>query len=386
MDSKETTILFNNVQPMDIKNSPRLGTIFTYLKREKDNSLVEGNGIYVIHTSGSISHIETDKSPSTFTIIGDEIYYSHYNKSNRYSLIYKKDTSGKEVQIAGGPIRREERERDTMFGYYQDSDTEVARFTKINTMITTYEGRCVVCESHMGLIRFLNPDGTSEIITGGNPQGRNFLNPTAIEELPKGRGFLVLDTYNIMMMKRKKDDTYQISTLVKLWDGFVPISEAFLPPFTISQKFAYFSDGPPYLDRTTSAIYQLDLQKKKQTTKPFISNKEFENLNIGKMNGFHLDSQGKMLVWTQNGIFRLEDKPMPLLKQIPFKSQYLWNPKICSQVKRSSGIYDYARAFLLSIQRLTEKDKIPETPPEICQLVLARADVWGLPGLTMYAL
>ena len=77
MDSKETTILFNNVQPMDIKNSPRLGTIFTYLKREKDNSLVEGNGIYVIHTSGSISHIETDKSPSTFTIIGDEIYYSH---------------------------------------------------------------------------------------------------------------------------------------------------------------------------------------------------------------------------------------------------------------------------------------------------------------------
>ena len=67
------------------------------------------------------------------------------------------------------------------------------------------------------------------------------------------------------MMKRKKDDTYQISTLVKLWDGFVPISEAFLPPFTISQKFAYFSDGPPYLDRTTSAIYQLDLQKKKQT-------------------------------------------------------------------------------------------------------------------------
>ena len=386
MDSKETTILFNNVQPVDIKNSPRLGTIFTYLKREKDNSLVEGNGIYVIHTSGSISHIETDKSPSTFTIIGDEIYYSHYNKSNRYSLIYKKDTSGKEFQIAGGPIRREERERETMFGYYQDSETEVARFAKINTMITTYEGRCVVCENHKGLIRFLNPDGTSEIITGGNQQGKNFMNPTAIVELPKGRGFIVLDNYNIMMMRRGKENTYHIWTLVKLWNGFVPISEAFLPPFTISQKFVYFSDGPSYLDRTTSAIYQLDLLKKKPTTKPFMTNREFENLNIGKMNGFHVDSQGKMLVWTKDGIFRLEDKPMPLLKQIPLKSKYLWNPKICTIVKRGVGVYDYAWAFLLTIQRLSEREKIPETPPEILEVILARSDVWGVPGFNMYLL
>ena len=209
---------------------------------------------------------------------------------------------------------------------------------------------------------------------------------TAIVVLPKGRVFLVLNNYNIMMLKRKKVDTYQISTLIKIWDGFVPISEAFHPPFTISQKFAYFSDGPSYLDRTTSTIYQLDLQKKKQTTKPFITNREFENLNIGKMNGFHVDDQGKMLVWTKDGIFRLEDKPMPLLKQIPLKSKYLWNPKICTHVKRGLGVYDYAWAFLLTIQRLSEREKIPETPPEILEVILARSDVWGLPGFNMYLL
>ena len=108
----------------------------------------------------------------------------------------------------------------------------------------------------------------------------------------------------------------------------------------------------------------------------------FRKLGIGHfITGFHIDSNGSMLMWNGKGVFRLNLNFHPADFAYKPENSYLWNPKIVKIKRTSQKDYQYAKTFMLCINKLSnENEEMPEVPPEMLHIILSHTHIWEFPN------
>tara|TARA_Y200000002_G_scaffold98028_1_gene79358 strand:+ start:567 stop:1688 length:1122 start_codon:yes stop_codon:yes gene_type:complete len=350
-----------DIIPLKVKNVLGLGTVISYLVEkpytEMSTLRYHQCKLLVIYPNGSVGEIKTVMPVDTFTPIGkDKIYYSCCNQANDTYQIRCISSNGKDTFIAGEELKFDYYYELIDDQYYLNQDETC--FTEIMDMTTSSEGECVVLEKN-GVVRKLRDDATTEFLAKG------FVVPSSIIAKPKGKGYLVVDSYGITHLK---DDGRIIQIFRSKITAFIN-SMVHLPNKILISGYAR---------RTINTINP----KHKMIEQDFMTKKRFDNMKIGNVfRGFHIDLKGNLIIWTERGLFLDQKETIAPRPIIPYRvlSCQMWNFKTVSLRNYPRVLYQYAMTLMLCFDRFFKENMDTNFPIEIGHIILSLADAWQFP-------
>ena len=235
---------------------------------------------------------------------------------------------------------------------------------------TTFEGECVILEKtylDVGILSYIYKNGTNKIIKS------NFISPSGMNILPNGE-IIVSDKWGIYLINRDNISTKIIQNNSAMFAGY------FNNLCVIKDRFLFnsFCLNPNAKNKNRFRVYNYKTKTEEKTAIEYDNLGDFGFGNF--IRGFHIDSNSNMLIWNGNGVFRLNINFHPADFAYKPENSYLWNPKIVKIKHTSHKDYQYAKTFMLCINKLSnENDEIPEVPPEMLHIILSHTHIWEFP-------
>ena len=350
-----------HIIPHKVKNVKGLGTVMSYLVEkpytEMSTLRYRQNRMLVIYPNGSIGEIKTEMPVDTFTPIGNsKIYYSCYDQENSTYQIRCISSSGKDTFIVGEELELDYHKKIIDDLYYLNQ--EKTCFSEIKDMTTSSEGECVIIEKE-GIVRKLRDDATTEFLAKG------FVVPTCIVAKPKGKGYLVADSYGITHLKED-------GRIIQIFRSSMPTS---IKSMVQLQNKIIFSG---YEKRVISAVNP----KNKMLEQDFLTKISFNKLRVGIiLQGFHINLNGDLIIWSERGIFLHQKDTKQQIPIVPYRvsSCSMWNYKTVSLRNYPREIYQYANTLMLCVDRFFKETMDMDYPYEISHIILCLADAWEFP-------
>ena len=345
---------FKKLTPEKTITKPRvvreltIGTVISYnIPYGKGGSGIVSNNLIVIRKNGTVGIIKLDFPASYFTEMSDtSLYYSCWNTQGGTSQIRSKNSLGAEQPIINL--------KNNCLG-----------------LGTTNEGICVVLEKtylDVGVLSYINENKNKTIIKS------NFISPSGMNILPNGE-IIVSDKWGIYLINKDNTSTKIIQNNSSMFAGY------FNNLCVIKDRFLFnsFCLNPNAKNKNRFRVYNYKTKTEEKTAMEYDN---FGDLGFGNyIWGFHIDSNGSILIWNGKGVFRLNLNFHPAEFAYKPENSYLWNPKIVKIKHTSQKDYQYAKTFMLCINKLSnENEEIPEVPPEMLHIILSHTHIWEFPN------
>jgi len=335
-----------------IKFTP-LGII---VSKSKLKTFKKTKNLLILRNDESIGEILTEQYPICFTVIGNSIYYGCWNIDKKCYQVRRISSKGIESIIT-------------------DSNTKVC-LSYILEMNTTKDNVCVVLAKesmyHKECLLYLNPDGSTDIITDCLNDPKEFI-------VTEDNTFLLID----------QDGIQEINSDGTCLRRIVSINNPFFRPNLYNlvcthKSFLVVNERKIIkYKREKMSFYCTNSKMSSKSGEKIFGEQNFIDLNIGPfIKNFYLTKNGRLTILTNNAFYRIGDScQFPNPEIIYDNSNELWNPKLIRLIKLSKQSYLYARIFMLCMNRIYERDEsIPDVPIELFHLMLSHSDTWRFPG------